>query len=125
MKINFINNNRYNYMPNYIIKTINIPAINDTITYYIGKNAIGNFEIIDMANDTDMWFHVADKPSCHVIACLPNKIKRNDMRYIIKIGAMLCKHKDNDIIIYTFINNIKKTDIIGMVNVSNEKIYKG
>jgi hypothetical protein len=47
------------------------------------------------------------------------------MRYIIKIGAMLCKHKNNDKIIYTYINNIKKTDIIGMVNVSNEKIYKG
>ena len=40
-------------MPNYIIKSVFIPAVKDTITFYIGKNAIGNFEIIDLAKDSE------------------------------------------------------------------------
>ena len=95
--------------------TVFIPAVKDTITFYIGKNAIGNFEIIDLAKDSDMWFHDAMKPSCHVIAILPIKINKNELKYIIKVGSMLCK--ENTSIIYTYVKNI-----IGCVNVSNMKI---
>lgn len=110
-------------MPNYIITTIFIPAIKEMITFYIGKNAIGNFEIIDLSKPTDIWFHVSDKPSCHVIASIPNKIKSNELKHIIKVGNMLCKKntKDNHniMIIHTYVKNITKTNIIGCVNINS------
>ena len=104
--------------------------LKDKITFYIGKNALGNFDIIDKSKSNDIWFHIDDKPSAHVIALIPDKINKKDLRYIIKQGAVLCKQESkyksvNDInIVYTTINNISKTDTIGSVITTNQKYIK-
>jgi predicted ribosome quality control (RQC) complex YloA/Tae2 family protein len=105
-----------------------ISNLNLTITYYIGKNANDNFKIIDEANINDIWFHIKDYPSCHVIASISNQnIDRKNMKYIIKRGALLCKQKSkyanikNLEIIYTEIKNVSKTSTIGSVTTVNTK----
>ena len=33
----------------------------------IGQNANDNDELVKISRQTDMWFHLADFPSCHVV----------------------------------------------------------
>ena len=100
------------------------------ITFLIGKNAQDNFDILNNSNSTDIWFHAKDYPSCHVIACIPNKLDKKTMKSVIKKGCLLCKENTNKLcsiknlkIIYTEVSNIKKTKILGTVNVVNKKEY--
>lgn len=110
------------------IEQIYFTQINENIEFMIGKNQQDNFKIIDMANPTDLWFHLDDYPSCHVIAKLPEVISKKDLMYIVKRGALLCKQNSNyksvkDLnIIYTYIKNVKKTDVVGCVKTTNTKI---
>ena len=106
-----------------------VPGLNKVIQFYIGKNAKHNNQIIDAANDDDIWFHVKDLPSCHIIAVIPEDIiDKKDLRYIIKRGALLCKSRSKYAsikkldIIYTHVKNIIKTKIEGTVITTNEKI---
>ena len=50
-----------------IEKTIFIPKVNEEVHFVIGKNAKENFEIIDHSKPNDLWFHIENAPSCHVI----------------------------------------------------------
>jgi len=95
-------------------------------TIVIGKNKSENFKIIDDAMDTDIWFHVNNEPSCHVILKNTKKIKDIPLQ-VIKRCAYLCKnnskaktYKKCDVI-YTQIKNVMKTEIIGQVAVSSYK----
>jgi predicted ribosome quality control (RQC) complex YloA/Tae2 family protein len=99
------------------------------ITYNIGVSAQDNFDLIDASSPQDIWFHVQDLPSCHVVVVMPEneKLDKNKMRTIIKQGAVICKkhskyasHK-NLPMIYTKIENIQKTDTIGSVVTTNTK----
>ena len=95
------------------------------ITYYIGKNAQGNNDIIDMAKPNDIWLHVDNVPSGHVIISIPDNITKDELRHIIKVGANLCKStiKNNTKIkvVYTKVCNINKTNILGCVQITDEK----
>jgi len=111
------------------MKTENIyfDNIDTEITYYVGKNAKENFDILDMSKDTDLWFHAKDLPSCHVIAVIPDGIDKKTMKTIIKKGGMLCKQNTNKLvseknlkIIYAKVSDVKKTEILGTVNVINK-----
>jgi len=106
-----------------------IQGLNQDITFFIGKSAAGNFEIIDNADEHDLWFHLDNEASCHVIASIPETIDRKDLRYIIKQGAILCKQnsstknsKTKTNVVYTRVKNVEKTKIPGKVIVSEEKI---
>ena len=100
----------------------------NTVEYsiHIGLNKHDNFDIIDAASSTDIWFHVSDSPSCHVILKTDEKIS-SIPRQVIKRCAYLCKinskaktqSKCN--ISYTTINNVTKTEIVGQVQVKNCK----
>ena len=109
------------------LHTIYIPNIDKNINFKIGSNAFNNFEIIDQAKPSDIWFHVAEYSSPHVIAEIPDDIKKKEIKYIIKRGAVICKqfskysNQKNLEITYTEISNISKTNIIGTVNVLNGK----
>lgn len=120
----------YLYIIILIMKTesIFIQGLNKTITFYVGQNQNENFDVIDMGNQNDIWFHANNISSCHVVACIPEDINKKDIRYIIKMGANLCKNNTNKIknakkveFIYAYIKNIEKTDILGCVNVNNKK----
>ncbi len=97
------------------------------ITFYIGKNAYNNYDIINKAKNTDIWFHIDNRPSAHVIAVIPDDLNKKDLQYIIKQGACICKAQSkyksekNLSIVYTTIENITKTDIIGSVFVNKKK----
>jgi len=105
-----------------IIEEIFINKLNVNIKYLIGKNANDNFNIIDLSSPNDLWFHVSDHPSCHIIASIDHlNFSKKELIYIIKQGSLLCKkyskynnHKNLEII-YTTIKNIKKTKILGTV----------
>ena len=63
----------------------------DSVTYYIGKSQQENHAVIDLGAPTDLWFHLADMSSCHVVAILPPNLSRKERGKIIRHGALLCK----------------------------------
>lgn len=105
---------------------IHIPAINQDITFILGEHAKDNDQLIEQSNQDDLWFHVKNKSSCHVVAHVADQaIERKQMKYVIKQGALLCKIKSypserNLPIIYTKIKNIQSTDIPGQVTLRND-----
>jgi predicted ribosome quality control (RQC) complex YloA/Tae2 family protein len=110
------------------IENILIKPLKREITFYIGKNQNDNFEVIDKGKSDDLWFHAKDISSCHVVCDVPNDIDKKDLRYIITIGAVLCKSNTNKLkslkkvnIVYTQIKNVTKTDVDGCVLTQNVK----
>jgi predicted ribosome quality control (RQC) complex YloA/Tae2 family protein len=116
-------------------ENIFIQNLHCEISFYIGQNKVENYKLLDIEelDDTDLWFHAKDESSCHVIAKIPEYTKntknyKKDKKYIIKMGALLCKKYTNKLknikkvnIIYTQIKYIEKTNIMGCVNIKNEK----
>jgi len=100
-----------------------ISKIGEIILYKIGTNAQENWDLIDESSEDDLWFHVDGLPSCHVVTSLPNpeKYNRNEIAYIAKQVAVLCKQYSKYAsqkklpIIYSKIKDIKKTDVLGSV----------
>lgn len=96
-------------------------------TIIIGKNKKENWQIIDNAIESDIWFHVSESPSCHVI--LKNMLSTLSAIpiQVIKRCAYLCKINSNSkyekksVIIYTSISNVKKTNNEGEVTITNCK----
>jgi predicted ribosome quality control (RQC) complex YloA/Tae2 family protein len=108
--------------------SIFIPSINKEISFSVGKNANNNFDIITNANEDDLWFHVDGEPSSHVIAHIADEnLNKKQLHKIVMQAAVLCKSKSkaksskNVPILYTFIRNLVKTDVIGSVITSNTK----
>jgi predicted ribosome quality control (RQC) complex YloA/Tae2 family protein len=92
----------------------------------IGRNKDENWQIIDNACPSDIWFHVTDIPSCHVILKTDEKL-RNIEKDVLKRCALLCKMNSKAktlnkcSVMYTEIENIKKTKIVGEVIAKNYK----
>jgi predicted ribosome quality control (RQC) complex YloA/Tae2 family protein len=134
------------------IVTRYIPSCNETVIYKIGKNAKNNFEIIDKSHPEDIWFHLSNDSSCHVIAVMNfdhynsvcnnvNDPEKMNLRYsfnideltkkqklqIIKQGAIICKEyskrkSDKNVeVLYTNIENVCKTNVVGSVNAFKTK----
>ena len=60
-----------------------------TFEYEIGKSSQENHDIIDKANPYDLWFHVSNYPSCHVICKLEDiKYDKKMFNKIVKQGAL-------------------------------------
>jgi predicted ribosome quality control (RQC) complex YloA/Tae2 family protein len=111
-------------------KNIYIQGLNKEVTFWIGTSKKDNDEMIDQASENDIWFHANNISSCHVICRLPYDIEVNskETKYIIKMGALLCKTNTNKLksvskieFVYCPVKNITKTDIVGCVSVSNGK----
>jgi predicted ribosome quality control (RQC) complex YloA/Tae2 family protein len=107
-----------------------IAALGDDIEYIIGKNSRDNFTIIDNSSDNDIWFHINNEPSGHVIASMPDDItfSKKQLRQIITQGAIVCKEHSryksqrNLEVVYAPVKNVEKTDILGKVMITNSKI---
>ena len=111
------------------LKLSNIPSSNG-ITYYVGKDAEDNFNVIDKADPEDIWIHATDYSSCHVIAVIhnQNQLSKKQKYTIIIHGIQLCLKNTNSLyqqknieFSYTKVKNVVKTDKIGKVIVTNEK----
>ena len=96
----------------------------------IGTNAKENWNIIDSSDSFDLWFHVENYPSGHVIIQEQLLSKTEPILYpnqIISLAANYCKlqsklkNKNNVKIVYTEIENIKKGKEVGSVFISKEK----
>jgi len=112
-----------------LLKTIYIPKINHSVEFMIGTNAADNFKVIDESNPTDLWFHIENDSSAHIVAKIHNKLDRKGLNAIIKQGSQLCKqfytkgNTDNICVVYCKIHDIQKTDIPGKVIIQNYKTY--
>jgi predicted ribosome quality control (RQC) complex YloA/Tae2 family protein len=108
----------------------NIPV---AIEYYIGCNTRENSYILDMARIHDLWFHVEQGTSCHVLARIPRgfiKLTKKQRITIIKMGCILCKinttglkEQSNVKINYTEVKNIEKSEQDGVLYTKNLKVY--
>lgn len=112
-------------------ENIFIKGLNREITFYIGQNQSENFDVIDKGNADDLWFHANETSSCHVVAIIPNDIKKKDMKHIVKMGALLCKMNTSKLkslnhveITYTHLKHIEKTDVPGCVITKLSKIIQ-
>ena len=101
---------------------------NKPYTIIIGKNKNENWAIIDESCETDIWFHISEMPSCHVILKNDDNLKLNLVpRQIIKRCAYLCKINSaaktmaKCDVIYASVSNVKKTLIVGQVTVEQGK----
>lgn len=114
------------------MKTISryISALGNNIEYIIGQHASDNFVIIDNSKEDDIWFHINNEPSGHVIASIPENItfSKKQLRQIITQGALVCKENSkyksqrNLEVVYAYVKNIEKTNIPGKVVITNSKI---
>ena len=91
------------------------------INILIGENAQENWDLIDDASQSEIWFHLDSFSSPHVV------IKHsNPPKYLIKQAANLCKMNSkysnfkNLKVIYTTIKNIKKDSEIGSVTIKGK-----
>ena len=93
--------------------------------YIIGKHAHDNTHLVILANKNDIWFHINDLPSAHLIMYNPNnesleKLRRSGIIY--KMAVALKKSskysKINNIsMVYTTIDNVSPTSTPGLVTI--------
>ena len=100
---------------------------------YIGKNKSENWALIDAAVESDIWFHVKDVPSCHVILKCSGKLK-DVPRAVLSHCGVLCRRNSSNIqkssknsnekveIIYAAIKSVKKGQHEGSVVVTSGKV---
>lgn len=106
-----------------------ISALKKDIEFKVGENAQENFDLIDHSHGDDLWFHVEGYSSGHVVANIYGlSLDKKQIRQIITQGAIVCKQQSkyyfmsNLAVLYTKINDVQKTDIIGTVITKGAKI---
>jgi len=102
---------------------------NKEMIYWIGENAQDNWDIIDKANQNDIWFHLADHPSTHIILRMDDiPFKKISKQTLIHCAVQCRMHSKFPIIspkqkmriIYTEIKNVSKGDKPGSVYTKKE-----
>ena len=103
-----------------------------------GKNAKENWNLIDKSSSDDLWFHIDDYPSTHVILEYDvdaNEVGEDKLEEYIDTAIQLCVEKTPKIksyvpkiksvkVIYTKVENIKKGKSVGEVIILNDKFVK-
>ena len=119
-------NNNNTKQPNAMSATESTTFIHDAVIYTIhsGKSAKGKDKLLDESSPTDIWFHVADGPSAHIILSNPTEMAINKIpRQVIKRCACICKASaklsTKCAIIYTERANVEKTEGLGRVTTTN------
>jgi predicted ribosome quality control (RQC) complex YloA/Tae2 family protein len=94
----------------------------EDVIYYIGTNASENFDVIDMGESNDYWFHANNCSSCHVVAKIPHDIDKRGLKTILKHGALLCKQNTNKLskkstveFVYCQVKHLTKLEVAGQV----------
>jgi predicted ribosome quality control (RQC) complex YloA/Tae2 family protein len=100
--------------------------VHDNINYtiYSGRSAKGNDLLLDESSPNDIWFHVEDNPSAHIVLSNPTDLAINKIpRQVIKRCACICKASaklsKKCVIIYTERINVTKTSKLGCVIPTN------
>jgi len=111
------------------MKTITRDIEFGKIDFYVGQNAQENHDLLDEADEHDLWFHVSEHPSCHVIGKIPKDVDldKSELAKIAKQGAIICKSfskfkSDKNVKIdYTRVKNVTKLKTPGSVIIKNAK----
>jgi predicted ribosome quality control (RQC) complex YloA/Tae2 family protein len=107
-----------------IVKDIYIE--NKVFKIIIGRNANENDMIIKSSHPLDLWFHLSNVPSAHLV--LKNKGERISKRYLNTIAGMLFEYNNKALrttnVIYTEIRNVKRTDVPGRVITKHTQTIK-
>jgi predicted ribosome quality control (RQC) complex YloA/Tae2 family protein len=94
---------------------------NREVPFYIGQQAKDHFPMLDRSKPSDLWFHLDDYPSCHIIASVPEHASREDIKKLIRHGIRLSKEHSkygtNVKVIHARVRNVSKTTSEGKVNV--------
>jgi hypothetical protein len=105
---------------------VTIKGLSTPVTFYIGRTQEENHDVIALGSSRDLWFHAANKPSCHVIAVLPVTMDRRQRGAIIRRGAYLCKSYTTgspSAIMYAPLTHVTPVvDIPGQVTVTESQI---
>lgn len=107
---------------------IPIQSFTEPVECLVGQSQTDNDLVIDSGDNTDLWFHAADVSSCHVVVKVPKDTSNNQMRYLVKAGAGLCKQHTKKLssekrvkFHYTCLANVSKTNVPGRVQLSDFK----
>lgn len=102
------------------------PLTGDVYTIRRGVSAQDNWDLIDDSLPDDIWFHLDDHPSPHVV------IKKEHSMQIpyrcINKAAQICKEYSKLTnsrrvkVIYTQIKYVKKADTVGAVHIRKTKL---
>jgi predicted ribosome quality control (RQC) complex YloA/Tae2 family protein len=94
-------------------------------TYFIGRNARENWQLLDSAEPFDIWFHL-DKQSSPYVILQVRDTKEVPYGALVE-GARLCKEyskakNDKSVpVIYCTVENLKKGKMLGEVITKNTK----
>lgn len=61
--------------------------LNNSLIFKVGKDAQDNWDLVDESVEGDIWIHLHDYPSAHVIIEKTREIINSDILY----GCILCK----------------------------------
>lgn len=110
------------------ISTISLNFLTEPIEFMCGKNAKENQELVLMSDPGDLWFHLEDGPSAHLVLKTNDlSLNKKQIKKIAKCGAMELKKlsKSKNVkklpIHYTYISNVETTDTDGLVIIKNFK----
>ena len=85
----------------------------------VGTCAEENDQLISDAKQTDIWFHLHNLPSCHVVieSSSDYPVTKQMIAYCANVTKQNTKYRDaNQVsVIYTAIKNVRKTDTKGKV----------
>jgi predicted ribosome quality control (RQC) complex YloA/Tae2 family protein len=100
-----------------------------TYTIMVGESAQDNWDVIDASDENDLWFHVNNIPSCHVVLkVIDNKMPHKSVLIycacLCKEGSKAKKSNSKTNIIYTEIKNVKKDKTVGSVVTKQSRIIK-
>jgi len=91
----------------------------------IGQNAKENHDIIKNSNPSDLWFHVSNYPSAHVI--LQPSSKKSKLIYQAALASKLRSKAakfPNVQMVYTPVENLIPTSKPGEVTFKSQKLLK-
>uniref|UniRef100_A0A6C0EBF0 NFACT RNA-binding domain-containing protein n=1 Tax=viral metagenome TaxID=1070528 RepID=A0A6C0EBF0_9ZZZZ len=112
------------------MKKYTIEQTETTYEIFCGQNAQENWDIISDSEQNDIWFHLEDNPSPHVVLKTQGKKMCNIDKKIIYYCACVCKEnskfaKMNTVkMIYTEIKNVTKGEEVGSVHTKKVKKMK-
>ena len=111
---------------NYIEQDLFVEENDIQYKILIGRNAKGNDIIIKMSHPQDLWFHLDNISSPHII--LQSHGDSIPKKYINQVAGMLFEYKknapNNCNVIYTQIENVKLSNVHGTVTTKKLKILK-
>jgi hypothetical protein len=103
------------------MKHITVSLHGWAIPFTIGQCARDHFPMMDQSKPNDIWFHLQDRPSCHIIASVPDQMSQTLKKAIIHYGIRLSKEQSQYNtkvrVIHARIHELTKTNTEGTVRI--------